>query len=216
MSTARKEPTPIKSLHEARTSAAATRPPVYEVADNDTSRGLTSTLIAERITGWTEDAPMTSDMWRGVESEPFARDAYSEHHAEVTEVGFMLREEDTWQLGYSPMASWVTTGSSRSKARVPRHTCARSSLTRFPATTCRSCNPGCSFWPRVDRLRLLRRRDAALPKRVLPDPAWFAAITAACVAFQATAAQTVADYEKRVAGLPLTERIDNNELGLVF
>ena len=42
MSAARKEPTPIKSLHEARTSAAASRPPVYEVADNETSRGLTA------------------------------------------------------------------------------------------------------------------------------------------------------------------------------
>jgi hypothetical protein len=41
--------------------------PTLKVADNDVSRGITATLAAERITGWTEDTPMNSDMWRGVE-----------------------------------------------------------------------------------------------------------------------------------------------------
>ena len=76
--------------------------PTRKVADNDVSRGLTTVLAAERITGWTEDTAMTSDMYRGVECEPFARDAYAEHHAPVAEVGFMRREEDGWTLGYSP------------------------------------------------------------------------------------------------------------------
>ena len=76
--------------------------PTFKVADNDTSRGLTATLVAERITGWTEETPMNADMWRGVDSEPIARDIYSGHYQQAVEVGFLLREEDGWQLGYSP------------------------------------------------------------------------------------------------------------------
>ena len=160
---------------------------------------------------------MTSDMWRGVESEPFARDVYSEHHAEVTEVGFMLREEDGWKLGYSPDGLVGDDGLIEIKS--PR---AKTHLRTILADEV----PG-HYMPQLQAGLLVSGRKwidfvsyvGGMPlyiKRVLPDPAWFAAITAACVAFQATAAQTVADYEKRVAGLPLTERIDNNELGLVF
>ena len=34
---------------------------------------------------------MTSDMWRGVEAEPFARDVYSGHYEAVTELGLTGR-----------------------------------------------------------------------------------------------------------------------------
>jgi hypothetical protein len=45
-------------------------------------------------------------------------------------------------------------------------------------------------------------------KRVFPDPAWFDAITAACVAFEEKAAQIVAEYRGRVVGMPTTERLN--------
>ena len=102
ISASRKTPTPIKTLHDARLAVVADLPPVYTAADNDTSRAITATLAAERITGWTEDGPMTSDMWRGVELEPVARDEYAKHHSTVEQVGFMVRTEDDWTLGYSP------------------------------------------------------------------------------------------------------------------
>ena len=60
--------------------------PTLKVADNDVSRGLTATLVAERIAGFTEETPMTSDMWRGTESEPYARDIYSGHYQQAVEV----------------------------------------------------------------------------------------------------------------------------------
>src|SRR5690348_9059876 len=63
--------------------------PTLKVADNETSRTVVATLVAERITGFTEQTGMTADMWRGVESEPVARDAYSSHYAKAAEVGFM-------------------------------------------------------------------------------------------------------------------------------
>jgi hypothetical protein len=59
---------------------------------SDTARGLVLTLAAERITGHVEPVPTSRAMERGTLDEPYARDAYSEHHAPVTELGFMTRD----------------------------------------------------------------------------------------------------------------------------
>lgn len=216
VSKARKEPTAIKSVHPARGEHAAGRPPVFEVADNETSRGLTAALIAERITGWTEDVPMTSDMWRGREAEPYARDVYSRHRAPVTEIGFMVREEDGWTLGYSPDGLVGDDGLIEIKApRAKTHL--RTILDdEVPAFYMPQLQGGLLVSGRawIDYVSYV----GGMPlytKRVTPDVDWFEAITAACIAFEATATQTVAEYRERVAGLPLTERL-SNELGLVF
>jgi hypothetical protein len=183
--------------------------PTLKVADNDYSRGLTTTLAAERITGWTEETPMTSDMWRGVESEPFARELYAEHFAPVTEVGFMSRGEDGWTLGYSPDGLVGDDGLIEIKAprakthlrtiladEVPTHY-----MPQLQAGLLVSGRKWIDFVSYVGGMPLYR-------KRVEPDPAWFAAITAACVAFEANVAQIVADYQQRVADMPKTERLD--------
>lgn len=209
MSVAKKESTPIKSLHDARCKAAESRPPVYSVADNETSRGLTMTLIAERVAGWTEDTPMTSDMWRGVEHEPYARDVYVENVAPVEVVGFMLREEKDWMLGYSPDGLVGDDGLLEIKCPRAKTHVATILADEVPAY----------YMPQLQAGLLVSGRKwidfvsfcGGLPlyrKRVLPDPEWFAAITAACKAFEQTAAQTVADYRERVADMPETERID--------
>jgi hypothetical protein len=217
MSSARKEPTPIKSLHDARLSAAANRPPVYEVADNETSRGLTNTLIAERIAGWTEDTPMTSDMWRGVEMEPYARDVYAENYGEVEVIGFMLREESTWRLGYSP--DGLVGDDGLIEIKCPRAKTHLSTILadQVPAYYMPQLQAGLlasgrkwiDFVSFVGGMPLYR-------KRVTPDERWFDAITDACIAFAQTAEQTAADYEQRVADMPMTVRLDPNNLGLVF
>lgn len=52
-------------------------------------------------------------------------------------------------------------------------------------------------------------------KRVLPDEKWFDAITDACITFERTATQMVADYETAITGLAQTERfLDEVELKL--
>lgn len=217
MSAARKEPTPIKSLHEARCMAAESRPPVYTVADNDTARALTGTLIAERVTGWTEDTPMTSDMWRGVEMEPYARDVYSEHYAPAEVVGFMRRDEDGWTLGYSPDGLVGDDGAIEIKCpRAKTHL--RTILAdEVPGHYMAQCQAGLLVSGRkwIDFVSFVGGMPLYV-KRVYPDPEWRAAITSACIAFEQTATQTVADYEQRVADLPPTVRIDSNNLGLVF
>src|SRR5690606_9930969 len=52
--------------------------------------------------------------------------------------------------------------------------------------------------------------------RVYPDPAWQEAIVAAVAKFEETAAEMVANYRAATAGLPMTERINFDDLGLVF
>lgn len=183
--------------------------PTLKVADNDTSRALTATLVAERITGWTEETAMTSDMWRGVESEPIARDIYSGHYQQAVETGFMLREEDGWSLGYSPDGLVGTDGLIEIKA--PR---ARTHLNTILANQV----PGHYMGQLMAGLLVSGRNwidfcsyVGGMPlyvKRVYPDPDWFDAITAACQTFERNAAQIVSEYETRVAGMPKTERVD--------
>jgi predicted Zn-dependent protease len=49
-------------------------------------------------------------------------------------------------------------------------------------------------------------------KRVHPDPKWQDAIVAAVTQFEKAAALMAADYAKAVEGLPMTERIDLDEM----
>ena len=58
-----------------------------KVANNDTSRALTETLVAERLSGQIDYTPPTRDMQRGTILEAFSRDIYAEHYAPVDEIG---------------------------------------------------------------------------------------------------------------------------------
>lgn len=183
--------------------------PTLKVASNDVSRGITTTLAAERITGWTEETAMTSDMWRGVEHEPYARDIYSGHYQQAEEIGFMVREGQGWRLGYSP--DGLVGADGLLEIKCPR---AKTHLNTILADAVPAFH-----MPQLQAGLLVSGRAwvdfvsfvAGMPlfvKRVEPDPAWFAAITAACIAFETNAAQIVADYEAKTEGLPKTERLN--------
>lgn len=219
ISLTKKTPTPIKTSHPARVALAderaATAAPVISVADNETSRALTATLVAERIAGFTEDSFVNDDMWRGVMSEPVARDLYSLHHEPVAEIGFMRLEEDWGTLGYSPDGLVGEDGLIEVKApRAKSHV-----LTvldgKVPAHYMGQCQAGLlvsgrkwlDFIPYVGGLPLWT-------VRVTPDPAWRAAIVAAVTAFEKTAAEMVAAYKQLTEGLPATERVDHNTVEL--
>jgi hypothetical protein len=189
--------------------------PARKVANNETSRGLTATLVAERITGYKEDTPMTSDMWRGVDSEPIARDIYSGHYQQAVEVGFMRRDEDGWQLGYSPDGLVGTDGLLEIKA--PRQ---KTHLNTILADSVPPWNVA-----QLQAGLLVTGRDwidfvsycGGMPlyvKRVQPDPLWHEAITYACQVFEDDAADMVRRYETATTGLPATERIDFNRVEL--
>jgi hypothetical protein len=214
VSRTRKEPTPIKVPHAGRSAVAAaqasTAAPVIQVAHNETAEAATGTLIAERITGWTEDTPMTSDMWRGMDCEPIARDLYAQHYrTPVTEVGFMRLDGDGWQLGYSPDGVVGDNGLIEIKApRAKNHL--RTILSRsVPVYHMAQLQTGLLVSGRawIDFVSFVGGMPLYV-KRVTPDPAWFAAITAAAVSFEANAARIIADYQARTADMPPTERVD--------
>lgn len=204
------EPAPIKTIHPARTRLVEVdNRKVFEVADDETSRALIATLVAERLAGWAEETPMTSDMWRGVEVEPIARDAYGEHWTPANEVGFMVRQEDDWTLGYSPDGLVDEDGLIECKAPRAKGQILAVLADEVPSYWMGQIQAGLlvsgrqwlDFIPYVGGLPLW-------VKRVYPDPQWQAVIIAACRRFERVAAEMVSEYRARTAGLPATERFD--------
>jgi len=202
--------TPIKTLHSARTDAARAdaAPPDLVVATDDDARGLTALLAAERITGHIDPVRVTDDMLRGQMDEPIAREVYAEHFAPVTELGFMVRKEPTWSLGYSPDGLVGDDGLIEIKSRKQKKQLTTVLSDEVPAENMAQLQAGllvtgrewCDYVSYCGGLHLYR-------KRVFPDPRWFDAIVAAAEQFEKAAAEMVARYEMATIGLPLTERI---------
>lgn len=189
--------------------------PTLKVADNDTSRGITAGLVAERITGMCDPTYTNDDMWRGIEHEPLARDVYSGHYQQAVECGFMRLDGDGWQLGLSPDGLVADEGGIEIK-------CPRS---KGHITTILADSVPPFYMAQIQAALLVSGREwwdyvsfcAGLPlfvKRVLPDTAWFGAIVAACIQFETTAAEMVTAYEEATKGLALTERVVEMEMSL--
>ncbi|WP_402465706.1 lambda exonuclease family protein [Isoptericola aurantiacus] len=181
-----------------------------KVARNETSRGLVTSLVAERITGHTEPSPMTDDMWRGVEHEPHARVAYAKHTgADVAEMGFMAREEDGWRLGYSP--DGLPGDDGLIEIKCPRqkghlHTILEDAvppqyMAQVQAGLFVSGRAWCDYVSFCAGMPLFI-------KRVHPDEQWHQAIQSAVEAFEQAAADMTSNYTRAVEGMPATERID--------
>jgi hypothetical protein len=184
-------------------------------ANNDISRGLTTLLTAERITGYTEPTWVSDDMWRGIEDEPVVRDLYSEHYAPVTECGFLVRTGDGWTLGYSPDGLVGNDGLIEIKSRRAKKQLQTILADEVPAENVAQCQAGLLVSGRawLDYVSY----SGGMPlfvKRVLPDPRWFDAITAAVEQFEATAAEMVRAYTESTKGLPATERVVVPEMRL--
>ena len=210
ISTARKVPTPIKTAHDDRVAAAAELPPVYGVAANDTSRALTMHLAAERITDYTEPTHTSADMERGNLDEPYAREVYSEHYAEATEVGFMVRDDFGFRLGYSPDGlvgddGLIEIKSRRQKIQLKTILEDTVPLENMAQIQCGLLVSGRDWLDYVSYC-------GGMPlyvKRVYPDINWFTAIKDAVTAFEDTAAQMLETYQAAIAGRPNTDRIDH-------
>ncbi|WP_409186446.1 lambda exonuclease family protein [Amycolatopsis sp. VS8301801F10] len=189
-------------------------PKTLKPANNDSSRGITVQLVAERITGYTDPTYVGDDMLRGIEDEPRARELYAQvYDRPVRDVGFLLRKEETWQLGYSPDGLVGDDGLIEVKApRAKGHL--RTILSdEVPAEHMAQCQAGLLVSGRewLDFISF----SGGMPmwhKRVFPDPAWQDAIVAAVERFEATAAEMVAEYAAKTERLPATERITFMEM----
>ena len=177
-------------------------------AANDYSRGLTMTLVAERITGYTEPVYVNADMERGNMDEPIARDAYSRFVGKpVEEIGFMVRDDWGHRLGYSPDGLVGDDGLIEIKSRRQKKHLSTILADEVPPENMAQIQMGL----------LVSGRDwcdyvsysGGMPlyvKRVNPDGRWFDAIVEAVGMFEANAAQMVATYAERTDGLPATIR----------
>jgi hypothetical protein len=183
-------------------------PKTKHVAANDKSRSIINQLVAERITGYTDPTYIGDDMLRGIDDELRARDLYAEvYERPVREIGFMVRKEDTWQLGFSPDGVVGDDGLIEVKSRRSKLHLATILADEVPAEFMAQCQAGLLVSGRewLDFISY----SGGMPmwhKRVYPDPAWHEAITAAAEQFETTAAEMVADYTTKTAGLPATKR----------
>lgn len=198
-----------RGILTASTIGQLITPATVKVASNETSRGLTLTLAAERITGRAEDTPMTSDMWRGVESEPRARDRYAETNAPVRELGFMVRRHEDWLLGYSPDGLVGDDGLIEIKAPRPKGHLRSILRDEVPSYYMAQLQAGLFVSGRewIDYVSY----SGGMPmfvKRVEPDQRWFDAIKAAVVAFEKDVTDMVTAYTEASRDLPATEYIE--------
>ena len=209
----RKVETALKTSHSQRVEAAAALPPVYSVADNDGSRGLTATLVAERITGYVEPTFINSDMWRGIEDEPRALEVYGGHYEAVETCGFMVLETPTYKLGYSPDGLVGEDGLVEVKSRRQKKHLQTVLADEVPAENMAQLQTGLFVTGRkwIDYISYSGGM-ALWRKRVTPDDRWFAAIEQAVDKFEETAAAMIATYTHRTEDLPMTERITDLEV----
>lgn len=185
-------------------------PSTIRPANNDKSRALTTLLVAERITGWSDPVYVSDDMMRGTLDEPIARAKYAEHYAPVTELGFMVLDEPWGRLGYSPDGLVGDEGLIEIKSRRAKTQLATILRDEVPAENMAQIQAGllvsgrqwCDYVSFCGGMPLYVRRVHA-------DQRWFDAIVAAVTNFETTAAEMVAAYTTATAGRPATERIDH-------
>jgi len=194
-------------LPTASTIGSLITPTTLKVADNETSRGLTMTLAAERITGHVDFVYPTADMQRGTDDEPFARYAYAEHFAPVEQVGFMVRDFGAYRIGYSPDGLVGDDGLIEIKSRCPKE----------HLKTVLKGLPPLENMAQLHAGMLVSGREwieyvsycAGLPlwvKRVYPDQRWIDAIHAAAETFEINITNVVNNFTTATHGLPATER----------
>lgn len=182
-------------------------PKTIKPAANDHSRALVAQLVAERITGWSEDPYVSRDMLRGSLDEPVARALYAEHYAPVAEVGFMVRDDWGFKIGYSPDGLVGDDGLIEIKSRRPRQHLSTILAGEVPAENMAQIQCGLLVSGRqwCDYVSYCGGMPMWV-KRVEPDPRWHEAILAAVAQFEEAAAEMIAAYEAAVAGFPMTER----------
>ena len=181
--------------------------PTLKVANNDTSRGLTLALAAERITGHVDDTPMTASMWRGIEDEPLARDMYAEHHAPVTEIGFMVRNFAGFSIGYSPDGLVGDDGLIEIKSRSQRAQITTVLDDHVPAANMAQLQAGLLVSGRqwIDYISYSSGM-AMWVRRVTPDRVWRAALMQAAAELEQNATEIVTRYQAATTGLPIADR----------
>jgi hypothetical protein len=182
-------------------------------AHNDTSSGLTMSLIAERITGHIDPVFVSNDMLRGTLEEPIARDAYAAHTGvEVTQVGFMTEDAYGYTLGYSPDGLVGGDGLIEIKSRRQKKHLQTILEDQVPPENMAQIQMGLLVSGRdwCDYVSFCGGMPLYI-KRVYPASAWGDAILRAVEEFEETAAECLETYTQRTTGMPVMERTTFDE-----
>lgn len=184
-------------------------PKTLSVADNETSRARVRSLVAERITGRPEETSQSYDMLRGSLSEPHAREAYEQHYAPVTEVGFITRDFGDFTLGYSPDGLVEDHGLIEIKSPRPKTHLRTLTQDQVPI----------DYLPQLHQGLLVSDREwidyvsyapgyPLYVARVNRSPVWDRAILAAAEQAEQQAQELMAAYETAASKHPATEWVD--------
>lgn len=188
-----------------------------KVADNDKSRAHLYELAAQRITDYVEPHYVSDDMLRGHSDEQLAVYTYSEKIAQVTQIGFMVRDFGAFKIGYSPDGLVGDDGLIEVKSRRQK----------YQVQTIVDYLPGGEIMPEyvlqaqtgllvsgrkwLDHITYCGGLPMAIV-RVYPDPELHAAIMNAAAMFEAKLAEKLAVYRQFETRLIPTERVIEQEM----
>jgi len=192
----------IKALATTTLLTATGKP-----ARNDYSRRLTLTLVAERITGHIEPAWVNDDMIRGQLDEPIARDLYSSHFELAEEIGFLVRDDWGWSLGFSPDGVVGEHGLIEVKSRRQKKHLQTILDDAVPSENFAQLQAGLLVSGRewIDYISFCGGMPLFV-KRVYADAKWQEAIVDAVSAFEQVAEEMALKYDVATRGMPATER----------
>jgi len=190
--------------------------PTLKVADNDKTRAHVYELLFQRLTGFVEPQYVSDAMLRGQEDEIYARAAYEEHFAPVTEVGFITNDQWGFTIGYSPDGLVGDDGLIECKSRAGKYQVQTIAENEVPTEYMLQLQTGLLVTGRkwIDFISY----SGGLPmfvKRVEPDPLIQGAIIAAATNFEARIAEKEREYRATLAGMRKvieTERREEEEI----
>lgn len=192
--------------------------PTLKVADNDKVRAHVYELLFQRLTKFVEPQYVSDAMLRGQEDEIYARAAYEEHFAPVTEVGFITNDQWGFTIGYSPDGLVGDDGLIECKSRAGKYQVQTIAENEVPAEYVMQLQTALLVTGRqwIDFISY----SGGLPmfvKRVEPDLLVQGAIVAAATNFEAKVAAKEREYRATLAGMRKvieTERRDAEEIVL--
>lgn len=173
-----------------------------KVADNDKTRAHVFELLFQRLTGFVEPQYVSDAMLRGQEDEIYARAAYEEHFAPVTEVGFITNDKFGFTIGYSPDGLVGDDGLIECKSRAGKYQVQTIAENEVPEEYVLQLQTALLVSERqwVDFISY----SGGLPmfvKRVEADPLIQGAIIAAATSFEAKLADKEREYRATLASM---------------
>jgi predicted phage-related endonuclease len=184
--------------------------PTLKVAANDKTRAHMWELLAQRITKHVEPGYIGDAMLRGWTDEITARDLYTEHHAPVTETGFITNDKWGFTLGYSPDGLVGEDGLWEGKSRLQKYQIQTIVEDKVPSEFMMQLQTGLLVTER--KWIGFTSYSGGLPmyvKPVFPDAEIQAAIIGAATAFETKLAENMDAYKAALAAMPVlieTER----------